>query len=43
MKEIRITLEEREYRILRKIKGSRTWKQFLMNGGGIDGDIKETR
>ena len=37
MKEIRIALEENEYKTLSKKKGDRTWKQVLMNGGGIDG------
>ena len=37
MKEIRIALEEDEYKTLSKKKGARTWKQVLMNGGGING------
>ena len=39
MKEIRIALENKEYRELLKRKGQLTWKQFLMNGGmRRDGD-----
>ena len=36
MKEIRITLEDNEYKTLSKKKGDRTWKQVLINGGGKD-------
>jgi hypothetical protein len=32
MKEIRIPLEDREYRLLLRAKGKLTWKQFLMIG-----------
>jgi len=34
MKEIRITLEEKEYLKVLKLKGEKTWKQFFMNGCG---------
>jgi hypothetical protein len=32
MKEIRIALEDAEYKTLLRIKGKMTWKQFLMIG-----------
>jgi hypothetical protein len=32
MKEIRIALEDAEYKALLRIKGKMTWKQFLMIG-----------
>lgn len=31
MKEIRITLENEEYNLLKKMKAENTWKEFLMN------------
>ena len=36
MKEIRIALEDKEYRQLKKIKGKMTWKQFLFENGERD-------
>lgn len=30
MKEVRIVLEEAEYKALQKKKGSKTWKEYLM-------------
>jgi len=32
MKEIRIALEEKEYKQLKKVKGEMTWKEYLMIG-----------
>lgn len=37
MKEIRITLEDKEYKQVLKVKGGKTWKQHLMRGVGEDG------
>jgi len=34
MKEIRITLEDKEYYKARVLKGEKTWKEFFMNGCG---------
>jgi hypothetical protein len=34
MKEIRISLEDKEYRKIQKLKGKRTWREYILNGCG---------
>lgn len=34
MKEIRISLEDKEYMMIRKLKGEMTWREYLLGGGG---------
>jgi hypothetical protein len=36
MKEIRIVLDDADYKTLLKLKGKMTWKQFLMIGVKYD-------
>ena len=40
MKEIRVALEDKEYKQLLKTKGKLTWKQFLISGGKNERDKK---
>ena len=34
MKQILISLEDREYRNLKKKKGKKTWKEFILKNNG---------
>ena len=38
MKEIRISLEDKEYRTVRKKKGSKTWREYLLCGCGEENE-----
>ena len=38
MKTINVTFEDKEFKVLEKQKGKKSWREFILEKGGIDNE-----